>query len=489
MILDRLKMWLASLRRVEGIELPSAGRSSVESTLANRISAQMGAFGTVSPVVDFEMLRCLKYLWIFNPDLSQYVSNIVSLGNTGHQLTVDAANTQAAEQAIGRLNQAAARLYKNSAGVDGLLNSYFAQIAWSGALSSEDVINFPARRVEQVAIVPVEQIRFVYADGEYLAHQQTGARGLKAADKGQGAGPAQASANGLIRLNTETYKYFALTTVENSPYAKPPASAAVGAITGPQADMLDNIKWISRKLGILGLVSVMVTPPPKKPNETEAEYQTRAQKYLGSVKEALDQNFNKGLLVTYRDQKIEHANVAADARGAYDLWRMNEEQVMSGVGMQPAFFGRTDSTTETYAEVVYNLLLAQVGNIQRLVKRRQEATYRLDLLLGGSEVKSVSLSFNRAHARSPLQEAQADHVRVQTAIEKVRAGIISADDAARELGYEGAWDAELAAQSHEALRAIRGVTSSERHCRAVFRFDPGSQSYRMVREVASVVSQ
>jgi hypothetical protein len=207
------------------------------------------------------------------------------------------------------------------------------------------------------------------------------------------------------------------------------------------------------------------------------------------VKEALDQNFNKGLLVTYRDQKIEHANVAADARGAYDLWRMNEEQVMSGVGMQPAFFGRTDSTTETYAEVVYNLLLAQVGNIQRLVKRRQEATYRLDLLLGGSEVKSVSLSFNRAHARSPLQEAQADHVRVQTAIEKVRAGIISADDAARELGYEGAWDAELAAQSHEALRAIRGVTSSERHCRAVFRFDPGSQSYRMVREVASVVSQ
>ena len=459
MIMERIRGWLgfrgwltgltelAGLRRVGGVELPVGGRSSVDSTLANRISTQMSTFGATSPVVDFEMLRCLKYLWIFNPDLSQYVSNIINLGNTGHELIIDAARPEIAESAISRLNEAAGRLYRNGAGIDGLINAYFAQIAWSGALSSEDVVNFGARRIEQVAIVPVEQIRFVYLDGEYVAHQFAGI-GQAVRDKARSG-----ETFGLIRLNPATYKYFALTTVENSPYAKPPASAAVGAITGPQADMLDNVKWISRKLGILGLVSVMVTPPPKRPNETEGEYQTRAQKYLGSVKEALDQNFNKGLLVTFRDQKVEHANVASDARGAYDLWRMNEEQVMSGVAMQPAFFGRTDSTTESYAEVVYSLLLAQVGNIQRLVKRRQEATYKLDLLLAGIDVKKVSLTFNRPHARSPMQEAQADQVRMQTAIEKVRAGIISADHAAQELGYDSAFDPSLTSGLRDAVKS------------------------------------
>src|SRR6185295_15618911 len=125
------------------------------------------------------------------------------------------------------------------------------------------------------------------------------------------------------------------------------------------------------------------------------------------------------------------ANVASDASGAYDVFRIIEEQAMSGLGMPPAFFGRTDSSTETYAEVVYHLLLAQIGNIQRLAKRRQEATYRLDLRLGGIEVAGVSVQFNRAPGRNPHAEAQADQLRVQTAIEKVRAGFISADQAAQ----------------------------------------------------------
>jgi hypothetical protein len=162
---------------------------------------------------------------------------------------------------------------------------------------------------------------------------------------------------------------------------------------------------------------------------------------------------------------------------------MNEEQVMSGVAMQPAFFGRTDSTTETYADVVYNLLLAQVGNIQRLVKRRQEATYKLDLLLGGLDVKSVSLTFNRAHARNPLQEAQADRVRVQTAVEKVRAGIIDADTAAQELGYESAFDAGLSGISDVGTNAKKYIRGPEAvGYRRSFRFDRASQSYRFVRE-------
>ncbi|MGE0133050.1 MAG: hypothetical protein AB7U82_33655 [Blastocatellales bacterium] len=468
---QKIATWLVSLRRVGGLELPDEGRSSVEGTLGDRIGAALDAFGTVSPVIDFQMLAVLKRLWLFNPDFSQYVNNIVNLANTGHDIIVDAASTERAEAVLTRLNESASRLYPLSAGIDGLVNDYLAQIAWSGALSSEDVVNFPAKRVEQVVIVPVEQIRFRYLDGRYVPHQQpTMLIGFNR------------STLGLIPLNENTYRYYAIQHVENSPYAKPPATAAVDQICGPQKDIFDNIGFIAKKLGILGLVSVSVTQPPRKPNETEAEYQARAKNYLTGVKDALAANFNKGLLVTYRDQKIEHANVASNASGAYDIVRTTEEQVFSGMGTFPAFHGRTDSTTETYADVVYNLLLAQAGNMQRLVKRRLEATYRLDLRLAGIEVAGVAIQFNRAHARDPLKEAQAEQARVQTAIEKVKAGIIGPDDAAQELGYESAFDPELFAALPDVATALQTARSRAglSGAQATFRFDRGSQRYRYV---------
>jgi hypothetical protein len=419
------------------------------------------------------MLACLKQLRILNPDFSQFVSNLVNLGNTGHQIVVDASSDQRAEAALNRINESAARIYPNGAGVDGLFNAYIDQVAWSGALSSEDVVNIAARRVEQVVLVPVEQIRFRLVDGRYTPHQQTGF----------GLGLTN-SPLGTIPLNEFTYHYFALSTIENSPYAKPPGTAAVGMITGPQTDAIENIKYIVKKLGILGLVSVAVTPPRQKPNEDEASYNTRSQSYLGRVRKALDGSFMRGLLVHFMGQKISHSNVASDARGSNEIFRVIEEQVMSGVAMQPAFFGRTDSTTETYAGVVYNLLSAQVGNIQRLVKRRQEATYRLDLLLAGIDVDGVSLAFNRAHALKPLEEAEAEQVRVATALQKARAGIISPDQAAQELGYDSAFDPELLSSLPEAAGSLRRMSRGAGHAQnaisATFRFDRSAHRYRFV---------
>lgn len=470
---ERLKAAWASFRKVGGVELPPDGRSSVE-PLSDRIIGSLASLGSVSPLIDFQMLALLKQLWLFNPDLSQYVSNIVNLGNTGHQVTVDAASDQRAEAAVSRINEAAARIYKNGAGVDGLINAYLAQIAWSGALSSEDVVNFAGRRVEQTVLVPVEQIRFRYLEGRYVPHQQPGF----------GLGMMR-SVLGLIPLNEETYRYYALQTVENSPYAKPPATAAVGMITGPQTDAVENIKFILNKLGLLGMVSVAVTPPGRKPNEDDAQYNSRAQKYLASVRNVLNGSFIRGLLVHFRDQKIDHSNVPSDARGSSEIFRVVEEQVMSGLAMQPAFFGRTDSTTETYAGVVYNLLTAQVSNIQRLAKRRQEATYRLDLTLAGIDVDGVSLSFNRAHALSPLEEAQAEKARVETVLEKIKGGIISPDQGAQELGYDSAFDPSILSDSPELAgtlqRARLGAGGASR-ASATFRFDRNAQRYRFVSQ-------
>jgi hypothetical protein len=98
--------------------------------------------------------------------------------------------------------------------------------------------------------------------------------------------PAAAAANhsplGLIPLNPETYRYYALSTVENSPYAKPPGTAAVDAILDGQKPIMDNIRYVAKKFGLLGLVAVSVTPPRRNRRRDGTGIQRSGKNYLQS---------------------------------------------------------------------------------------------------------------------------------------------------------------------------------------------------------------
>lgn len=475
-----IKEWLvSSFRRVDGMDLPDEKRSSEES---NEGSFGPLSFGSVIPPFDLQVLRQLKKLWICNPDFSQHVSNAESLGNTGHTLTIDAASTSQAEAALSRVNESAARIYENGAGVDGLFNAYLDQLAWSGALSSEDVVDFAARRVDKVVLVPVEQIRFRYIDGSYVPHQQPSTFTGFARSK---------SPLGLIPLNPETYHYYAIQTIENSPYAKPPATAAVELMLGPQQDAIDNIRWIVQKLGILGLVAFLVKKPTVNAGEDSASFKKRAEQYLADTKLKLDGHFNKGLLVGFKgEHDINHANVASDGRGSREIFQVIEELVFSGIGSMAAFHGRNYTTTETFADVIYSILAAQVVNRQRLVKRRQEKTSRLDLRLAGIQVDGVSLQFNRVEARNELQKAQAEQARQAMVLEKARAGIISPDQAAQELGYESAFDPELLGGNSEVAKELRAKSrANAQGFTATYRFDRAAQRYRFVSSTIEIASE
>jgi hypothetical protein len=161
------------------------------------------------------------------------------------------------------------------------------------------------------------------------------------------------------------------------------------------------------------------------------------------------------------------------------------------MGTFPAFHGRTDSTTETYAGVVYNFMKAQSGNMQRLPKRRQERTYMLDLRLGGIEVDGISIGFNRPPASNAVNEATAEQVRTETAVFKAQKGMISPDKAAQECGYESAYDPALMVKDPEAAKALRALSAMRKGSASsliTLRFDKDSQSYRALPEVLEVAA-
>jgi hypothetical protein len=169
---------------------------------------------------------------------------------------------------------------------------------------------------------------------------------------------------------------------------------------------------------------------------------------------------------------------------------MVEEQVFSGMGSMAFAHGRNYTSTETFADVVYHLLVSQSESVQRLAKRRQEQTYRLDLALAGIEA-DVSIEFNRIKSRNDLQAAQAKQAEQEMVLERGRAGIISPDQCANELGYESAFDPGLLNPVSSGV-AGTGLRAKGPEFSATFRFDRQSQRYRFASsriEIASAADE
>ena len=439
-------------------ELPAGGRSSRESqhTLVGGMASVLSWWDGVEPLLPPAYLEQIVRLAVVNPDLSQAVSNWIALGNPGHDLIIigDDNILQAAEQ---RLNAKARTLARHTAGIDGLINKYLEQVALTGAISSEDVVRLGAAPgVEQVVIVPTAQIIFKRKGGEYVPYQ------LADGDE--------------VRLNPITYRYLAYLTIENSPYAKPPMVAALEPVLD-QHRMKKSMQYILKKFGLFGLISAAVTPPRQEVGETTEEYRQRVQTYLKEVLKAFKENFNEGLAVYTDDIKVERTNLTTDARGVQDIFRMNEEQVFSGMGTDPAMHGRTYSTTETYARVVYDLLVRHAESFQRPVKRRIERTYRLDLALAGIPVEDIVVHFHRARSRDPLTEAKARQLEWLVIREQVEAGLLDPDTAARELGVD-TWHDPSGFAKRKANLWVQDGAAARGHR---FRFDGAAQRYRHTR--------
>jgi hypothetical protein len=112
-----------------------------------------------------------------------------------------------------------------------------------------------------------------------------------------------------------------------------------------------------------------------------------------------------------------------------------------------------------------------------------ENTYRLDLRLGGIEVDGVSVGFNKAHSLDPKADAETDEIVLRNVLTKVRAGLISPDEGAQELGLDSWFDAELLVGSEpaqpqsEKLMARAYDTQQRRATTLRMSFDKAKQKY------------
>lgn len=412
-------------RDINPRDLP-VGRISREETqtltqMLRDLSSELSQATSKFPL---EYLEVMQTLSLVNPDVSQMVDNIVQLGNTGHKVLIEAENDSQKDAILEELNGFQKVAFQKFGGVEGFVNSLLSQIARAGAGSVEWVIDEKFDGVNRAVFVPLQTVRFIQdpKTEDYRPYQK-----LNDITLGN---------NGYLELNTYSYQYCAIQLLDNSPYAVPPILAALEPLM-IQRDIVKNFRMVAKKMGVLGLVSFLIGAPARIPGESDQAYSSRLQNHIDTQSEALKKNFQNGISVGYKGNlEVNVTSLAGNATGAKEIHQTIEELVFSGLKADPALHGRTYSTTETYAGVVYEKMLSMLTNYQRVAKQILTYGYQLHLTLKGFKYKDIYVEFESSKSLSSERDEVTYQQKLLNLEKLYDQGIISQDQYAQEAGYD-----------------------------------------------------
>lgn len=364
----------------------------------------------INPKYPREWIGIIEKAVIANPILSQTHNLFIALANTGHKVIIRGRQKEEAQKEIKTL--------ASILNTDHLINELISQIAIGGAISAEIVVKKDLSGIEKVVRVPVSTVYFVYNEGldEFEPYQWVGNEDP-------------------IKLNPKTYKYIPLLTMDGSPYGIPPFLAALSSVETME-EFLAELKGLSRKVGLLGFLDVKFPPLQKAPNETEKEYQDRLRQFLENIAPDIENNMTKGIFLHYEGTEVEFKEITPNANGIKELIELNERWIIEGAKSQPSLLGFSTGYTETWSTVALHVFLSQLENIQMIVKRFLEYTYKLHLVLKGYDIDDVDVEFEPVPDFNPDKTAEARLKKAQYVVTLLQAGVISIEEAREYLGYD-----------------------------------------------------
>lgn len=361
----------------------------------------------VNPRFPHEYLYELEKVILTNPDLSHAHQIFLDLVNTDIDIHVEPFSEELKkeiEEFIHKVN------------IDNLKRHLFNQLIIYGAVSAEAVVSPKLDGVDKIVRVPVPTIYFVYNEEE---------------DKFE---PYQIVGSEEIKLNTNTYIYKPLLTLDGSPYGIPPFLAVL-SIVDTQSEVLNELKNLAKKIGLLGFVDIKLPTPERLEGETETEYRKRLQEMLKEEAQRVQEEITKGIVVHYDSSEVKYERIETSDLGKgiidqIELW------LLSASKLQPSLLGRTTGSTETWATVAYAQFVKQLQNMQQLVEDVLEYFIGLHLTLKGLEFKHLEVSFEQPPELNPKLNEEALKTKADRVIALYQAGLLSYEEARKELGYD-----------------------------------------------------
>lgn len=410
----------------------AAGRQ----TVPNELGSNIYDMSTIKPDVPFEYLGLLQKLASVNPDISYAVENIVQLGSTNYTIDFGDSVTDAQAKVMrDTLTQTQNKWYKNLNNKAILVSNMLDQLVINGALSVEAIIENDLSGIKSIVLPNPKNIEFMYdeEEGTWQPYQRVNNGFLKGGKLGD-----------LIKLNTTTYKYYALRNRGEKPYGIPPFLAAL-EMTDTEIDVLKNFKKVSKNIGIMGFLQILVNRPSRAKStngeymETESEYNSRCLEYLNTmVRPEAEKGFTTGVMTGFKqDFELEfQSNNSTNISGAEKFIEILTIQKHAGLKQDPILLGRPFNTSEALGRVILDKFASQVASFQGIVACALAELFKLELVLKGFPAPNITVIFEHPNVKDEKLVEDAYATKIDNMEKLYQQGIISQTQRANELGYE-----------------------------------------------------
>jgi len=411
-----------------GIAVPATERPTVSSNL----------FTTTLDGQDFVWMGAnraefYRYLRDHVPIISAAVWSWVHLCATPQSYSLNG-NEAEKQRAIKVLDDLEKRLLENPLirrdGVKQLTEQFFLELFTVGSFAGEIIPLADGSGIDYFRTIDPDGIQWE-RDGRwrpYIIQESVSGLGMSGKEK-------------RIYLNPDRFFFATLGADITNPRGIEPF-ASIPFVAQIQEAMLSDMARSARNAGTPRL-QVRVRPPKPLAHENDKEYRARINRYFDDTVSQFTRLDADDNLFTWDD--VEVTVIGGDLNRNF-TWRLNREQVIedvvTGLRLFPWVLGRSHGTTKNWVEAQFNLLMQIVDSVQNLGAS-------LGNWLRNTELKMKGMSVTAEHIFAPNQDPfllsrmQARSVEFDTIDKKVRAGYISKDDGAREMGYAAAFKPEI----------------------------------------------
>lgn len=429
-----MKFKILSKFRIRNRRLPgpdpkviSPGRVSVpDDEIGNSIVTSLrGITNLVNPSFRTEYIPLIRNLYKVNPDVSITLQDMFKLANTGHQISFPNNTPEEAKEMRDHLNQVSSTWSRYTAGIDGLVNKFMAQLMIGGAISIEAVPNKKLDGIATIIFIRPENIIFQRKDdGQYQPYQKNTRKFIENRKPD------------YIKLNTDTYIYVGMYNDTDEPYGVPPFMAALDSIVG-QHDMRDNFKHIMEIMGMVGFLEAKMEKPLRKPSESESAYASRLTQTLQKLKQNLVRGLRDGVVTGYKDDhEFKLNSTTQNLSNINAVWDMNQQSVANGLGVSSNLIGVGSNITEAGTGIMLSKMISQLKNIQTLVTFVLKFIYTLELRLAGFNNKGMKVEFGTSTISDEIKIQQGLEYKIRNLVSLYNQGIINQDQFAWAMGYD-----------------------------------------------------
>lgn len=401
----------------------SPGRVSVPDEPSSLVGALQGMTTMVRPSFRMEVIPLIRDLYKVNPDMAMALQDMYRLTNTGHEVQFPNNTDKEASAMRDHLKKVTKRWSLYTAGINGLVNKMIVQYFVGGAISVEGVPNDDLTGLSTIIFVKPDSIVFEReSNGVYQPYQRN-----------------QYSTTSVnkpyIKLNTDTYVYAGAHNDTDEPYGIPPFMAALDSLK-TQQDLKINMKNIMELVGMMGFLEAKMQKPDPTAKESTKAYQTRLENDLIRLKRNLKQGMKDGIVTGYmEDHEFKMNSTTKDMNNIDKPWSINQQSVANGLGINGSLIG-IGNGTEASTGIYLSKLISQLKNLQNILSYVLDFLYSLELRLAGFNNKGMIITWGTTTVADDVKIQQARQYKIQNNDLLYKAGIISQDQYAWDMGYD-----------------------------------------------------